>query len=107
MPSAERRLKLNVDTVMEDDVPKWGYGVERRRGLFCAAQVGFYDSCLTVQVESFVLKEGLSLVIDLGVDILHVESDSQLLIQYLMGDIRPIPSLATVIKDIDYLFIYF
>lgn len=53
------------------------------------------------------MREALNLAPDLDVDVLNVESDSQLLIRYFVEDIRPISSLVTGLKYIDFLFLFF
>lgn len=53
-----------------------------------------------MQVEAVVFREGLNLAIDLSVNVLDVESNSQLLVRYSKDGIRPISSLATI-NDID------
>ncbi|XP_058216716.1 uncharacterized protein LOC131327582 [Rhododendron vialii] len=99
-------FKINVDGSWKKDMGKGGYGIVVRdyRGLFVAASMGFSQWCASSLVaEALAIRQGVHLGFQLGLGSIFVESDAQLLVKMLNGQITTNQEVEMIIHDIQAL----
>lgn len=92
------------------DNSKWGCGaiIQDEAGDFTAAIVTGAEGAKSVlELEARVVLEGIKLVTEMGIDRVVVESDSQLLMQYLSSSTPPISNIGSVLSDIKKISLQF
>lgn len=97
-----RCYKINVDVALAAGESRWGCGTKIRdeAATFTTAMATDAGSKLVLQLEAVVVLEGLKLTVALGINHVEVETDLQLLVQYLSLSTSPISHLVSFILDI-------
>ncbi|XP_058222863.1 uncharacterized protein LOC131332577 [Rhododendron vialii] len=99
-------FKINVDGSWKKDMGKGGYGIVVRdyRGLFVVASVGFSKWCASsLVVEALAIRQSVHLGFQLGLGSIFVESDAQLLVKMLNGQVTTNQEVEIIIHDIQAL----